>query len=228
LIEVSKMLKTTIGAAVAGATAVAAVSAPAVAAGPYVIRTGTNATAAKVNITGGTITDARITAKKIDFVTSTGLRLGCGGGTAAGWIKRGRDADGVGVGSITRSSWSNCIGPAGLKMRVRQLQAWRLNFVGAPGRTTRSYLDTIKARVVDSSTGGNQCSAIVTGTVSGQFNSPSQVLQINGGPLRAKAPLRFSNVNGCFGAIKNGQTARFYAKYKIKNATAKPITIRAR
>jgi len=222
------MRTTTIGAVVAGATALAAVSAPAMAAGPYVIRTGTTATAAKVNISGATIADGRISAKKIDFVVSNGLKLGCDAGTANGWIRRGRDADGVGVGSIAKTTWTNCVGPGGLKMRVQQLQAWRLDLTGAPGTKTVGQISTIKARILDAGTGGNQCKADVTGSVSTHFASGTQTLWVNGGPLAGRAALKFSNVAGCFGAIKNGQTAKFYAVYKLKNATGKAITIKAR
>ncbi len=199
----------------AGASAVVLSAGPALAATTYTVKAGTTTS-------GSTTYSAATTGTtpQIKFTTSTGLNLGCDSGTASGSVKLGSGLSGTALGSITGSTWTNCVGPAGLKLAVTQVGTWNINATGTTSSTgvTAGTISNITANVSDSA---GACKFTVTGTVKAAVTTTAtkQLLKVK--PTQA---LKVSNVSGCFGQISNGNTASFGATYKIA-ATAGKLSI---
>lgn len=217
-----------IATVLAGAAAVAtvtAMAAPAMAAGPYVVRAGTKASGT-IPVTGKTVNDGRVSPKKIDFVTSGGLQLGCDAGTATASVKLGKSATGKAIGSITKTTWANCVGPANLAVSVTQVGTWKIDATGPATAKTKGQISAVNAIIKDTNTNGQQCQVTVKGSAGGLIDTNKQILQLNG-VGGTTGPLKLSGVKGCFGLVKNGDTAAFTAKYKLTNKTG-PITIKSK
>ena len=203
--------------AVLGATAALTLGASAAwATGPYTISAGAQ-TSGTVAYTGST-TGA---SPQIQF-NSPNVEMGCDSGTAAGDLFLGSNATGDDVGSITSSTWTNCVGPFGLPMSVTHAGTWSLNLTGTPtGGVTVGNIDEVNAHV--EATGDPEtCSFDVIGSVDGNFNESGQALTIT--TPTAIGALFTVNVVGCFGLVDEGGPATFEGAYALANP-AGPIAI---
>ncbi|GAA1887620.1 hypothetical protein [Lapillicoccus jejuensis] len=197
----------------AGASAVVLSAGPALAATTYTVKAGTTTS-------GSTAYSAATTGagQQIKFTTSKGLNLGCDSGTASGSVKLGSKLSGTGLGTISGSTWTNCIGPAGLKLAVTQVGTWSINAKGTTTATgvTAGTIGNIVANVGDAA---GACKFTVSGTVKAAVTATAtkQLLKVK----PTTGALTISNVAGCFGAVANGDTASFAATYKITAAAGK-------
>ena len=160
----------------------------------------------------------------VNFVAGT-EPMDCGSATASGSLVLGSSSNGVGVGSITSSTWSNCTALGGsVNMAVTQNGTWKLN----AGDTNNSTGNTpvtvtgVNAHVVDTSFGGFVCDFFVTGSVDGYFQESDQTLHITlptgvaMAPAPAPAGLILSTVtNNCNGAFAQGDPATFVGVYQV-------------
>ena len=160
-------------------------------------------------------------------MTSGGLELGCKSMSAKGVVTLGKSLTGKRIAEVRSSVWKDCIGPAGLAMTVEQQGVWRIDAVGEPGAVVTGQVSGAKGTIVDTNTGGQQCSVTVSGTLGGTIDTTRQTLDTTGGPLPGAAPLKLSNVKGCFGLVSNGETAKLYGIVKLSNDVGK-LTVKSK
>jgi hypothetical protein len=183
------------------------------------------ASAATWNVSGNTNADGSYSAGAGTTTlrdTTTGTSLTCTSATAAGVLKNGSYASGNGIGTVAGSTFTSCSGPLGLTFGVKQNAPWSINAV-QPDATAGVTDGTITG--VDATMSGTGCSARVTGGVPGTYTNGTAVLSVNpSAPNPTGVTLTISSVSGCFGLIRNGDTATFTASYKV---TPNTITISA-
>ena len=197
----------------AGASAVALSAAPAIAAPTYTVKAGTQTTGTTAYTAATTGASPQVAFSD----TTSGLNVSCTSSTAKGAIKLGKSLAGAGLGSITSSTWTGCLGPLNLAMTVTQTATWNVNATGTT-TTTGVTAGTISgiAATVTANQGG--CSFNVAGTVKSALTTTptKQTLAV-----KPTATLAISNVVGCFGQINNGDKASIKATYKITAAAGK-------
>lgn len=195
-------------AAVAG-VALVGVAGPAWAAAPYDITVGSS--------TSGTFALAGDAAGGIDFAVQGPddvQLLGCEIATASGTITAELGSDGLGVGTITDTTWEDCIGPGGLSMQVTHVGNWSINIDGdASGTQVDGYIGDVQAQVSDIDASGMLCNFTVTGEAHGYFDTVTQQLVVE--EVGFSGNLELSGVTGCFGLVTNGNPADFEGAYDI-------------
>ena len=209
-------MKFTKTAVVLGASTLVALAGPAMAAAPYAVSVG--------SATSGAHGFTAATTNGIAFAVSHGagtVNLGCTSGTANGSVTAGTNATGANVGSISSSSWTGCIGPAGLAMNVTQVGSWSLNLTGSQSAATTDDIagnvGNVRAHV-QAALGASVCSFDVVGTADAILHESAsgggQTLEI----AENSANLTLENVVNCFGAVANGDEASFATTYAITSA----------
>ncbi|HET6877656.1 MAG TPA: hypothetical protein VFH38_09020 [Jatrophihabitans sp.] len=200
-------------AAAAGAAAIVAAPAAFAAGLTYNISAGTHhsGTAAYVGKT------AKGTTIKFSDTTS-GLDLGCAGGTASGAVTLGRKVSASKAGTITKTTWKNCSGPGGLVLVPAQVGTWYLNGRGKTvNGNTPVYVSNVKANVAASPT-PSLCKFTVTGAADGVYHNGTHKLSL--APAKKSGhQLKVSNVTGCLGTINNGDIVTFQATYVISSTS---------
>lgn len=197
----------------AGASAVALTAAPAIAAPTYTVKAGTTTT-------GTTSYTAATTgaSPQVKFAAGTN-NLSCTSATATGSIKLGSGLSGAGLGSITGSTWTGCIGPLNLPVTVVQTGTWSVN---ATGTTTATGVTAGTVSNVAATVSVNQggCSFNVTGSVKSALVTTATKQQLK---VKPQLTLTIGNVVGCFGLLSNGTKASFAATYKLKAANGQLV-----
>lgn len=195
----------------AGASVVALSAAPAIAAPTYTVKAGTK--------TAGTTTYTAATtgaSPQVKFAAN-GNNLSCTSSTAKGSVKLGSKLSGVGLGTITGTTWTGCIGPLNLPVTVTQTGTWSIN---ATGTTTTAGVTagTISGIAANVSVNQGGCSFTVSGSVKSALTTTATKQQLKVNP---SLTLTLSKVVGCFGLLANGNKASIAATYNVKAASGK-------
>jgi hypothetical protein len=206
-----------VGGALAAAAAVVAVvglsATPAMAATTLTAKvTGggsITATASKTVLTNGS------GASKVNVTCSSSKKAAAS--VASGTVKTGtyKGASPLKVGTTTKLSFNNCIGPLGPVKTTPESFPY---FISVDSTTsskgiTDGIIGPVKVKVTMT-----LCSFTVTGSAPGYFDNANHTLVVTSKlPVKAlsKAQLTVSGVSGCAGVVKNGQHPTYTSTYKI-------------
>lgn len=216
---VGKLKTLAVAGAAAGALVIGIMPANALAT-TFTVKAGSAANGTTVKFTGAT-TGAT---PQITFVDKTsGQVLHCDSGTAPGKATVGKKQAGSGIGKITGSAttWKNCVGPAGITLKVTGVGTWKLNAVSYASGVTKGTITGANANV--KTPDGTTCKFTVMGSVPVTYTNSTRILAVQD----TAANLVTSNVTGCFGLINNGDHASFKGSYKVTVSPAadNPLTI---
>ena len=200
-----------------------AMAGPAAAAPPWVVSVGTSTT--PVAFSAYTKAPFQITSLR----AGSTVPLSCDAASAAGIIKPGSYANGLGVGEIQGTAWSKCVWAGGIDLNIYHPEGsrWAVNLTGLSGPTWVGYIDNINARVKSKVAG--ICSFTVTGRANGSFNTAqvtgnnnfTQTLNVNQvNTVANPGTLILSNVTGCFGLVANGDTMGLVGTFRVYNPMA--------
>lgn len=123
--------------------------------------------------------------------------------------------------TVTGSTWTNCVGPAGIPLEVTHNGTWNLGINGdTVGGVTPGEVVDIQAHVENPA---GLCSFDVSGSVAVEFHESDQTLYTDPND----AGLTVTNVNGCLGLIDENSSATFDGEYHITDTAGVefPITI---
>jgi hypothetical protein len=163
---------------------------------------------------GGGITATAGTTTLTD--TNTGSVLTCTSSTSTGTLKSGSGVSGASLGSITKLSFSNCMGPLGLTFTVTNSAfPWTLSGTSynAGTGTTTGFINGIKSKL-----SGPSCSANVGGTTATSKGKVKVTYKNSTGKLSVLAAggnLHVWNVSGCAGLINSGDATQFVGVYTV-------------
>lgn len=161
---------------------------------------------------------------QIQFVdTTTTLPLGCVSGTAKGKATLGPHVAATKIGTITKTTWKTCKGPAGISLVPKQSGVWKIVATGpTSGGVTPAAVTGVNAALT-----GTGCSFTVTGTATGVYDNATGLLKLApvSNPTAAQK-LTVTGVTGCFGGINNNDNVTFTANYKL-TSTPGAITIQS-
>jgi hypothetical protein len=207
-----------VGGALAAAAAVVAVvglsATPAMAASTKLTAKVTGggsitATASKTVLTNGS------GAAKVS-VTCTSTKKAAAS-VASGSVKTGtyKGASPLKVGTTTKLSFNNCIGPLGAVKTTPESFPYVISVDSTTSSKgiTDGIIGPVKVKVTMS-----DCSFTVTGSAPGYFDNANHTLVVTSKlpvkPLN-KAQLTVSGVSGCLGVVKNGQHPTYTSTYQI-------------
>ena len=161
---------------------------------------------------GGTIAGSAGTTTVKD--TTSGLTVTCTSSTVAGSLKKGTGLNGAGIGTITSMNFNNC-SVDGLTLSLSSgTVAWKFNAASYKSPVTHGSITGIHF-VISSS----ECSAVIDGTSGTAHNGKVKVTYSNKtGKLTVLAAgdnLHVWNVNGCLGAIANGDSGTISSVYTL-------------
>jgi hypothetical protein len=220
-----------IGTVAAAAVASAVLGTTAATAAPAAltanITAGTAASGTAITLAAAT-TSTGVTFKDL----RSGASLKCTSATATATAKTGKGQALAGIAKITKSTWTTCTGPLGLKFTVTQVGTWVLNATGATvSNKTPGTITTVSAKV----SGGPTCTFPVTGSVAGSFtNTTTTAASVLAVASSSTTPtLTIGTVTGgCAGGIiKTGDKAQFTASYNVtgkvtsSGAAANPVKV---
>ena len=163
---------------------------------------------------GGAITAKAGTTTLTD--TATGSVLTCTSSTSTGTLKSGSGVSGTNIGSITKLSFSNCMGPLGLTFTVTNSAfPWTLSGTSynAGTGTTTGFINGIKSKLSGPSCSANVGGATATskGKVKITYKNSTGKLSV----LAAGGNLHVWNVSGCAGLINSGDATQFVGVYTV-------------
>lgn len=148
--------------------------------------------------------------------TKTGSTLSCSSSSSSGTLKSGKGIGGTNLGSITKLSFSNCVGPLGLTFTVANKHfPWTLSGTSynATSGTTTGFISGIESQLT-----GPSCSAFVAGT-SATTPGKVKVTYTNGTGVLKVLPtggtLHVWKVSGCAGLINTGDATQFSGSYTV-------------
>lgn len=161
---------------------------------------------------GGSISGSAGTTKVTD--TTSGLTVTCTSSTLAGSLKSGSGLAGKGLGTVTSLNFNNCT-VDGLTLSLSSgTVAWKLNAASYSSGVTHGTISGIHF-VISSSA----CSAVIDGTGGSAHNGKVKITYTNStGKLKVLAKgdnLHVYNVNGCLGAISNGDAGTITSTYTV-------------
>ncbi|MGJ9422525.1 hypothetical protein [Aeromicrobium sp. CF3.5] len=192
----------------ASAAALVLIGSAAYAGPPWTVSVGGSSAGGPADYTASTIGDGpdiAVTVPKADFT--------CEAGTTLGSIAPGSTA--AAIGRIAGSTFTDCFGPFGIELPIRQTSVWDINITGDNvGGATPASIGNITAHVENPD---GLCEFDITGSVPATFDENTQQLHVDGGGLT------ISNVSGCFGAFGNGNPMTFEATFQL--ADVAPVTI---
>jgi hypothetical protein len=163
---------------------------------------------------GGAITAKAGTTTLTD--TNTGSVLTCTSSNSSGTLKKGSGVSGANLGSITKLSFSNCMGPLGLTFTVANSGfPWILSGTSynATTGTTTGFINGIKSKL-----SGPGCTAFVAGTTATSKGKVKVTYKNSTGKLSVLAAggnLHVFNVSGCAGLINSGDATQFVGTYTV-------------
>lgn len=163
---------------------------------------------------GGGITATAGTTTLTD--TATGSVLTCTSSTSTGTLKSGSGVSGTNIGSITKLSFSNCMGPLGLTFTVTNSAfPWTLSGTSynAGTGTTTGFINGIKSKLSGPSCSANVGGATATskGKVKITYKNSTGKLSV----LAAGGNLHVWKVSGCAGLINSGDATQFVGVYTV-------------
>lgn len=206
------MLKRRIASVAVGAGAIIAIAIPS-AFGATLTYKITAGTAAKGSVTySGKTAKGTASNPAIKFTDTTkNLPLGCNSGTASGSVKLGKAVAAAKAGTITKTTWSGCVGPNQLALTPKQSGTWYLNGAAktATGKT-KVFVSNVVANVSDST---GLCKFTVYGSADGVYNNATKSLAM--APRAGSGhQLKVKNAS-CLGLIANGDHVSFQGTYHI-------------
>lgn len=141
------------------------------------------------------------------------IKMTCKKSVASGTVKLGPKVSATRPATIGKSTWSGCVGPAGIALFVVQRTPWYLNTTSKTvNGVTQGFIGNVHAYV--HAANPSICNFVVTGTVGGNYANPTHLLNVNGGATGAHK-LLIGQLHGCFGLIHNGQHPHFLGHYKV-------------
>ena len=162
---------------------------------------------------GGNVTGAAGTTTLKD--TTSGTTVNCTSSSASGSLQSG---NGTPLGSISSISFTNCTGPFGITFSASVTGPFPVNATGYSGGVTSGTITHIHGALTSSlcslTIDGTSGSAN-NGTVNATFTNSTDTLKV----LTTGSTLHIYNVSGCFGFVKNGDSATFTGSYKITPTT---------
>lgn len=161
---------------------------------------------------GGSISGSAGTTKVTD--TTSGLTVTCTSSTLSGSLKSGSGLKGAGIGTVTSLDFNNC-SVDGLTLSLSSgTVAWKLNAASYKTGVTHGTISGIHF-VISSS----ECDAVIDGTSGTADNGKVKVTYTNStGKLKVLPKggnLHVYDVNGCLGAISNGDAGTITGTYAI-------------
>ena len=161
---------------------------------------------------GGSISGSAGTTKVTD--TTSGLTVTCTSSTLSGSLKSGTGLAGKGLGTVTSLNFNNCT-VDGLTLSLSSgTVAWKLNAASFSSGVTHGTISGIHF-VISSSA----CSAVIDGTGGSAHNGKVKITYTNStGKLKVLAKgdnLHVYKVNGCLGAISNGDAGTITGTYTV-------------
>lgn len=196
-----KLAATAFLTAAAAAAAIGLSSSPALADDTWTVGPETSGS---VDFTADSTTSLVLT----DNITHTQLTCASSSGTGDAVYGSGQSGDDIAnVDSLSFSG--NCTGPAGITFTVATSGfPWALNAESYDGvDTTTGNISGVAAHL-----SGPLCSADVSGAEPATYSNDGTLTATGG------AGLTISNVSGCLGLIKNGDTAGFTGTYTVDPA----------
>jgi hypothetical protein len=199
-----KIAATALLTAAAAATAIGFSASPALAAGSWTVGPETSG---PVDFTADSTTSLVLTDN------NTGTQLTCTSSSGTGDAQYGSGQDSDGIANVDSLDFTSCSGPGGITFTVGTSGfPWSLNaesYDGASGVTTGTITDVV------ASLSGPLCSADVAGSVPMTYSNDGTLSPTGGNGLT------ITNVSGCLGLIKSGDTAGFTGSYAVDP----PVTI---
>lgn len=200
------------------AAAVLLVAAPAMAAAapPYTVTVGTN--------TSGTHAVTGATSAPIDFEVDGPfgpVPMTCASSSANASVTAGVSSTGVGIATISSTTWTSCDGPFGLSLDVAHAGSWSIDVTdptvaaGATETAVTGTISNVEAHVSDAT---GTCDFVVKGTVDGSVNEVAQQLVVN---ETGDGSLKIDSVapgGDCLGLIAVGDDASFAGTYDLTSA----------
>jgi hypothetical protein len=161
---------------------------------------------------GGTISGKAGTTTVTD--TTSGLTVTCTSSTLAGTLKKGTGLAGAGLGKVTSLNFNNCT-VDGLTLNLSSgTVAWKLNATSFKSGVTSGTITGIHFAISSS-----ECSAVIDGTGGAAHNGKVKITYTNStGKLKVLAAgdnLHVYKVNGCLGAISNGDAGTISSTYTL-------------
>jgi hypothetical protein len=161
---------------------------------------------------GGTISGSAGTTTVKD--TTSGLTVTCTSSTLAGSLKSGSGLAGKGLGTVTSLDFNNC-SVDGLTLSLSSgTVAWKLNAASYKSGVTHGSISGIHFAISSS-----ECSAVIDGTGATKHNGMVKITYTNStGKLKvltAGDNLHVYKVQGCLGAISNGDRGTISSTYTI-------------
>jgi hypothetical protein len=162
---------------------------------------------------GGSVTGSAGTTTLSD--STTGTSLSCKTSSAAGTLPSGSGLSSP-LGSIGSITFNTCTGPLGITFSASVTGPFPLNANSYNSATGVTSLTITKIHGALSST---FCSATIDGTSATAHNGTVNATYTNSNDhmqvVATGSTLKIYNVSGCFGLIKNGDSATFAGTYTI-------------
>lgn len=170
---------------------------------------------AGTHTTGTDSFTGRTTVKGALFTIGT-LKVKCKAATGHGTVRLGTIRI-TRAATIKSSTFTSCIGPAGIVLTAKQTSPWFINFGGRTNANgvTAGFIGNIHATV--HATPASLCNFTMTGSVAGTWANKTQLLTANGG-AGGIHKLTLSKVHNCFGLVHNGQHPKLFAAYRATTA----------
>jgi hypothetical protein len=147
--------------------------------------------------------------------TGTGSQLTCASSSSTGTLKKGHGISGTNLGSISKLSFSSCVGPLGLTFNVTNSHfPWTLSGTSFKSGVTTGFISGIHSVL-----SGPSCKATVDGTGASANNGKVKVTYTNSTHklkvLTSGGNLHVYNVQGCAGLIVSKDATTFSGTYTV-------------
>jgi hypothetical protein len=164
---------------------------------------------------GGAITGTAGTTTLTD--TTSGLAITCKTSALTGTLKKGTKLPGAGLGTVTNVAFNNC-SVDGFTLSISSgAVKWPLNAVTYKSGVTHGTITKIHVTVSSSA-----CSLVIDGTSGTADNGKVAITYTNSTHKLAILPtggnLHVYNVNGCLGAVSNGDAGSIKSSYAVSPA----------
>lgn len=146
--------------------------------------------------------------------TTTGVTVTCASSTLAGTLKKGTGLAGAGIGKVTSLDFTKCTVDGFTLNLASGTVAWKLNATSYKSGVTSGTITGIHFAISSSA-----CSAVIDGTGAAAHNGKVKITYTNGtGKLKVLAAgdnLHVYKVNGCLGAISDGDAGTISGTYTL-------------
>lgn len=164
---------------------------------------------------GGAISGSAGTTKVTD--KTSGLTVTCTSSSVTGSLKSGSGLKGTGLGTVTALNFSNCsVDGITLSLASGPVK-YSVNFTSYKAGVSTGTISKIHFTISSS-----ECSAVIDGTSGTAHNGKVKITYTNKTAalkiLTTGSTLHVYDVNGCLGAISNGDAGNISGSYKISPA----------